>query len=292
MAKSTDSQKPQAQGPQSKKAQGQKPQAKPQGQKPQAKPQGQKPQAKPQGQKPQGQKPQAKPQGQKPQSRKSQSDSKGSIISGKWKTIVGVIIFIAMIVAIILLVVFSKTKENLQLPPESPQDLINPITQAKNKYNIYSSQNDFIVNSNNWNVANMNGLYGTDETKNAGKPGTNFSFVYPTTEKEGAQIVNDQGYCLDTNPFQPGNNPNIISHSWWWNPKCFSSVVPEETLKDGQVGFFLNKNNQLEFKKNGMCLDCSNFNKKSVCKENKENLNTFYNIEQLQLQVPQEQESK
>ena len=326
MAKSTDSQKPQAQGPQKQKPQGQKPQKqdpqgqkpqkqKPQGQKPQKQdPQGQKPQKqdpqgqKPQKQDPQGQKPQKQdPQGQKPQkqkpqkqdpqkqspqkqspqkqspqSKKSQSDSKDSMISKNWKMIIGVIIFIAMIVAVVLLVVFSGTKENLQLPPQSPQDLINPITQAKNKFNIYSSENNYIVNSDNWNIVDTKGFYGTDSPNNAGKPGTNFTFLYPTEQKEGAQIVNDKGYCLDTNPFQPGSNPNIISQSWWWNPVCFSTVAPDQVLRDGQVGFQLNKNNQLEFKKNGMCLDNSNMNKKAICKQNKENINTFYNIEQFQ----------
>jgi hypothetical protein len=247
MAKSTDSQVPQA-----KKAQG-----------------------------PQKQGPQAK-KAQGPQAKKAQSDSNNSIISGNWKMIIGIIIFIAMIVAIILLVVFSRTKENLQLPPQSSEDLINPITQAKNKFNIYSLQNDYIVNSDKWNMVDADGFYGIDKTKNAGKPGTNFTFLYPTDEEEGAQIVNDKGYCLDTNPFQPGNNANIISQSWWWNPTCFSSAVSNKILRDGQVGFILNKNNQLEFKKNGMCLDNSNFNKKCVCKDNKENTNTFYNIEQFQ----------
>ena len=306
MAKSTDSQKPQAQGPQKQKPQkqdpqGQKPQKqKPQGQKPQKQdPKGQKPQKQdpqkqspqkqspqkqsPQKQSPQKQSPQKQsPQKQDPQSKKSQSDSKDSMISKNWKMIIGVIIFIAMIVAVVLLVVFSETKENLQLPPQSPQDLINPITQAKNKFNIYSSENNYIVNSDNWNIVDTKGLYGTDNPSNAGKPGTNFTFLYPTEQKEGAQIVNDKGYCLDTNPFQPGSNPNIISQSWWWNPVCFSTVAPDQVLRDGQVGFQLNKNNQLEFKKNGMCLDNSNMNKKAICKQNKENINTFYNIEQFQ----------
>jgi hypothetical protein len=288
MAKKLKGQQPQGQEPQTKGQQlkGQEPQTK--GQQPKGKkPQGQEPQKK--GQQPKGQ----QPKGQQPKGQKLTQDEiiKKSWYSIKkpptWKIIVAVFIAVGVIVGIIIL--FMSRKEKFSLPPKSMDELVNPITQAKNKYNIYNRAGNYVLNSNNWSIQNENGLYGTDTVSNAGNPGTNFTFLYPVNEKSGAQIVNDKGYCLDTNTFQPGNNPNIISQSWWWNPQCFSTALPSETLLNGQVGFKLNKNNQLEFGKSGMCLDMSSSNKKNMCEGNEYNTNTLFTIEQEKQQAQQQQ---
>lgn len=256
---------------------------------------------KPQDQKPQGQKPQSKgqkPQGQKPQS-KGQKLTQDEIIKKSWysikkpptwKIVAAVFIAVGVIVGIIIL--FVVRKEKFSLPPKSMDELVNPITQAKNKYNIYNKAGNYVLNSNNWSIQNDDGLYGTDNVSNAGKSGTNFTFLYPLNEKDGAQVVNDKGYCLDTNPFQPGNNPNIISQSWWWNPQCFSTALPSQTLLNGQVGFKLNKNSQLEFGKSGMCLDMSSLNKKNICQGNEYNANTLFAIEQEKQQQNQVQQQQ
>ena len=114
---------------------------------------------------------------------------------------------------------------------------------------------------------------------NINKDDTIFTFTYPTGNvKDGMQIMDSRGYCLDTNPHSPGNNQNYIIDSWRWNPKCYSVLSNNEKLKQGQVGFKLNKNNQLEFGSSGKCLDMHSFSKFSDCKENKDNENTKFTI--------------
>lgn len=187
-----------------------------------------------------------------------------------------IVLFLVIVIVgvIIFLLKRLRTKEGLVLPPSSLEDLVNIKTNKRNNFNLYNSGQNYVVNSCNWNIKGTNGNFGTSPKDTAGMVGTNFTFSYPDGLSEGAQIRNEQGYCLDTNRWYPGNDKSIISDSWWWNPKCYSPTNPNKLLQTGQVGFAINNNKQLQFKK-GNCLylglpnrfgDCKIFQNDPRCK--------------------------
>lgn len=188
----------------------------------------------------------------------------------KMKKIVLFIVVVIVGVIIFLLKRINVSKEGLVLPPPSLEDLVNIRTNQRNNFNIYNSAQDYVVNSCNWIKKGTNGNFGTSPKNTAGDIGTNFTFSYPNGLKKGAQIRNEQGHCLDTNKWYPGNNKNIVSEAWWWNPKCYSPTNPNKLLQKGQVGFKINKNKQLEFNK-GNCLNLGVPNRSGDCKFNQKN---------------------